>query len=276
VPYYKCKRCGRIHESAKEQWQLVGATCTNCFQKDPWVLYEGPVAVAILAEEDKQDFILTNKYLALKQAKENSDRAYEDLRAKVKKQTSYTKPELAKMLNEIQLCHDVSASVHAQIKEVADELDLLGNREAVKKDAVVAHKAAASQQELFVGNRQYVSQFKSKHSGKILDVPNWSWGLNCAWVEGGISAKAHFTVKFTEDDPYTQIPKEVQKALNNQPKMSAEEFLELCEKSGKGSLLWYDKDGSNRPTWTALEMATLLRAGYRFTFNDVITLTPPM
>jgi len=59
------------------------------------------------------------------------------------KKTSYTKPELAKMLDEIQLCHDVSASVHGQMKEVAEELDLLGNRKAVKRDAVVAHKAAA-------------------------------------------------------------------------------------------------------------------------------------
>jgi len=80
VPYYKCKKCGRIHESAKQQWELVGATCTGCFQKDPWIPYEGPVADAILDEEDVQHVILTNKYLALKEAKENSDTAYEDLR----------------------------------------------------------------------------------------------------------------------------------------------------------------------------------------------------
>ncbi len=59
------------------------------------------------------------------------------------------------------------------------------------------------------------------------------------------------------------------------PDMSADDFIELCRTAGKGSLLWYDKDGADRPTWTALEMACLLRAGYRFVFGPVITLIPP-
>ena len=59
MPYYKCKRCGRIRESAKEQWQLVGATCTNCFQKDPWVLYEGPVAADMVATVTARGSVLT-------------------------------------------------------------------------------------------------------------------------------------------------------------------------------------------------------------------------
>ncbi|MBX6364344.1 MAG: hypothetical protein IRZ00_10795 [Gemmatimonadetes bacterium] len=57
--------------------------------------------------------------------------------------------------------------------------------------------------------------------------------------------------------------------------MSPKEFLALCEREGRGSLLWYDLNGANRPLWPALGMATLLRAGYRFHLGEVIAPIPP-
>ena len=274
MPYYRCKTCGRTREfKPAPPWD---STCTGCFQKNTWLPYAGPVADAILSEEDRQHEILTGEYRRLKAGIDTATAAYEEREKQYRFRSKIEKSERQQLLDEIQLCHDTIASLHAQMKPLAAQLDDLGERSAVKKDAVTAHKAAASQNELFVGNRQYVSKFKSgTGTAKILDVPNWSWGLNCAWVEGGISAKAHFTVKIDSSNPYTQIPLSIQQALTDTPRMNSDDFLDLCEAKGKGSLLWYDRDGASRPTWTALEMATLLRARYTFQFGDVVMLTPP-
>lgn len=275
MPYFKCKTCGRTR--AFPAFPPHGSTCTGCFKQNQWLAYDGPISDTILAEEDKQYDILTNEYRKLQQGAQNAKSAYEELEQRYKQKAKLTKPERQQILEQIQLCHDACADMYSQMKPLAAALELLGNREAVKKDAITAKTAASQQQELFVGNRQYVSTFKTGQgaAAKILDVPNWSWGLNCAWVEGGISAKAHFTVKIDSNNAYTQIPQAVQNALNGHPNMSADDFLDLCEQEGKGSLLWYDRDGASRPTWTALEMATLLRAGYTFHFGQVVTLTPP-
>jgi hypothetical protein len=68
MPYYQCEKCKRIRESAKELWQLSDAMCTGCFNRGTWVAYSGPIADAILKEEDEQHLILTNKYKALELA----------------------------------------------------------------------------------------------------------------------------------------------------------------------------------------------------------------
>jgi len=60
----------------------------------------------------------------------------------------------------------------------------------------------------------------------------------------------------------------VLQVFRDNPKLDSNDFLSLCSKKGRGSLLWYDRDGSNRPTWTAMEIWCLLRAGYRFEFAD--------
>jgi hypothetical protein len=273
MSFFKCRVCGRIREF--KPWPNPGSTCVKCFTKDSWQPYFGPVADSLLEEEDRQHEIALGEYSRRRAGKKNAEDALREHELKYRQRKSLTREEVLSVMTTIDLCRGVIADMERQMRPYAETLDLLGDRVSVHRDAKTAHETAASQGQMYLGNRQYVSTFILPHEHKILDVPNWSWGLNCAWVEGGIKARAHYEVKINGENQFTQIPNSVRERLNG-VSMDADTFLDLCEAEGAGSLLWYNKDGANRPTWTALEMATLLRSGYTFDFGAVVTLRPPV
>jgi hypothetical protein len=160
---------------------------------------------------------------------------------------------------------------------------------------------ASGKNKLYIGDRQFVVAHTEANADKsrsrklrILDSGSWTWGLNTSWVEGGIEARARFKLKLSDSDARKTFTPEVidwlrqhagqgrggvPSAMDNAALES--DFLEMSREKGKGNLLWYDRDRDNRPTWTALEIACLLRRGYRFAFDQSrsggqkIQLLPP-
>jgi len=313
---YKCGRCGRITEfyfSREQTYKLKQCQCSYCNTVGNWQLYDREIADVILEREDaRAKRIAAN----IGPAESDVNKCKEELKALAgqlrqrewqynKCQTSIAKGQMStseidtarkaieeitdKMVAATQKLKDAEL-IYLPLKEQAADL---GNRQAVNAKAPDAFEAAKNVKrsknghlKLYIGNRNYVSSHGTQNSTKkarLLDVPVWSPGLNVAWVEGGISAKAVFKIKLNAGDPYADIPESVLQAFRETPTYDAAEFFRLCKAQGKGSLLWYDKDGKSRPTWTALEIWVLLRAGYRFTFADSkhdgagrkIVLVPP-
>ncbi len=304
---FQCSRCQNIKDSLKQLFELKTEKCAKCNGVGFWASYTGPMAPTMLDKEDIRSERLKKE---LDVAKEEYDRYKQELetitKALKRKEHSYestcgtmTLSEIKKNVKETEQIMDQMVQIASKYNEaeskylpLKEDVENLGNRKAVRKDAPVAFDKAAkvkqtsAKNKLYIGNRQYVSRHgdgSSQKKARLLDVPNWSPGLNVSWVEGGISAKAHFKLKLDSSDPYADIPKEVLDKLKLEPDMDADAFFLLCKAEGKGSLLWYDKDGKDRPTWTSLEMWVLLRAGYRFTFADSkhdgpgrkIVLVPP-
>lgn len=122
---------------------------------------------------------------------------------------------------------------------------------------------------LYVGNRQYVASFASGDANKkkrTLDIGIWSWGLNFAWIEGGIDARVEVKIKLNESyppHPYESMPEDAMYAILARPTMNGAQWLELCEKF-PGSILWVKYPNESRPSWTALEIKACLDAGYIF------------
>ncbi len=284
----KCKRIKEFKERHDEAYKLTGRPCTVCWA-EKWVVYDGPMAQAVLDREDAEIADLVRRCTVL------DEQIQATMRTKEMKRLEYESsgaPDRARVFeNTIALCNDTIVSFEREIRDLDKKIREYGVRPAVRRDADVAFNAAknvastSTKNKLYIGSRQFVSQFASgaRKKRRILDVPNWSWGLNLAWVEGGITAKAQFKLKLDDRSPYSTIPAGVLQKLRQSPGMQAETFLELCRSEGSGSLLWYDADGENRPTWTALEIASLLRNGYRFAFlarasnprEEKIVLVPP-
>jgi hypothetical protein len=302
------KGCGHIllNSSKRYAYELAGFTCPKCHKTGAWKNYTGEIHEAVLAREDVRIVGLKQKLLlALAERdrlKIEFDQACAERRNCELAYNALHNPDIPTIVSELKKIERktnaavVAGQRHRDAEEAAAKLDSaiddLGNRDAVNRDAGTAYRSAASveaasqKNKLYIGNRQYVSQHRDKGPLKkfrILDVPNWSPGLNVAWVEGGISAKAHFKIKLDSTNQYANIPDAVLDKFKDVPAYDAEDFLALCKTDGKNSLLWFDKDGYNRPTWTALEIWCLLRKGYSFQFGDSkkdgkgrkIVLTPP-
>lgn len=73
---------------------------------------------------------------------------------------------------------------------------------------------------------------------RILDVNNWSPGLNASGAEGGIAARAHF--KINHENQCHTIPDSVMRKFKDAPNMEPSKVYELCKTEGKNSLLWCD------------------------------------
>ncbi len=289
---FQCSKCGRVKdfkESHQDAYLLAERPCTVCW-KGTWVPYEGPMAKVVLDREDAEVKELEQRCVFLDEQIAATLRTKELQR--IEYETAGTPDHARVVQTHIALCNDAIVSFHNEIRANEAKIREYGVRGSVRRDAGVAATAAqnvaraSGKNKLYIGNRQFVSQFASSTRRKqlrILDVPNWSWGLNLAWVEGGIVAKAQFKLKLDDGSPYSTIPAKVLAKLRLAPGMQAETFLKLCRTEGGGSLLWYNKDGENRPTWTALEIASLLRSGYQFKFlarasnprEEKIVLTPP-
>jgi hypothetical protein len=105
----------------------------------------------------------------------------------------------------------------------------------------------STENKLYIGNRRYVSEHASQSKlkkARMLDFANWSPGLNVAWVEGGISAKAHFKIKLNQNDKHADIPAEVLEEFMAEPDYDAAKFLQT--EDGRT----YFVHGSQSQFWT--------------------------
>ena len=309
MPYYICNppNCGHIkHYAALYVYSLSTKKCPKCTKAGLLRPYDGPIADVMLDSEDAKALLLKPqvdhaktlldaKAIALDQATRTRDSLQHTYNRKLKVDAvgaAADMLELTKATALLLTASDEYASANAAYLKLEDAYTNLGQRAAVRKDSPVAFKAANEVQQhsgknkLYIGSRQYVSNHArsgpKKH--RILDVPNWSPGLNVSWVEGGIRAKANFKFKLDSNDPRADVRLDVLQKFKDEPNLSPEEFFAICKAEGSGSILWYDRDGAARPTWTALEIWCLLRAGYTFTFGDSrkdgagrkIVLIPPV
>jgi len=292
MTWYHCRACDGKFQ-APFTYSLYELQCPKCTKKGQAQIYTGDVRALILKDEDEK---VERLKLELEEIKVLKTECLQELANLQNKITAELKTlGAADLMGKIEglktamsMLDEASSEISSQIK------DLLGsNRSALKSGATKVYedaykvKSTSKKNKLYIGSRQYVarcvqgSTFKKK---RILDSNVWTWGLNASWVEGGVNAKAKFTMKVNSDNQYECMPgavmqwleQKTQKVLDDESAAAlASEFLTQCEQHGKGSLLWYDKGGENRPTWTALEMAILLSRGYRFRFPEGSSRTKP-
>jgi len=306
---FQCGTCKHIAEFMKRGWELADEACPKCKKIGGWKEYTGPLSDFMIDREDARFEPLKKEVADAKQARDTLKSELDGIQKDVNKAEhqynseckDYSLEQIKMAIRQLEKKMDAMVDVANRFRTadekytvLSEKLEYLGNREGVRKDAPKVFDAAhgvgqsSGENKLYIGNRQYVSRHGDKSMKKklrILDVPNWSPGLNVSWVEGGISAKARFKLKLNESNAYANIPDDVLQKFKDTPRFqNADEFLAICRTDGKGSLLWYNKNGENRPSWTALEIWVILRAGYRFTFSDSkhdgagrkIVLMPPM
>lgn len=285
MPWVQCSRCQYIRESKKPAYELnltnqshspalpKGAYCVNCGAENLWMAYNGPLAPTILANERQiyeQTLVFYRQketmIASLGETRKNKQKEFDKNYAA--KLAFMSEEEAFNMLQtEIQLCFDVITSMTEELVVLNRKLGQLTDPTLIERDAIVVAGNAArnAPSGLVLGNRQFVSVLPP---AKILDAANWSWGLNISWVEGGALGNADFELVLNANNPYHDIPPAVIAILQGKPNLSSEAFLELCKTQGSGTLLWFDLGEEDRPTWTALEVATLLRVGYTFVFQS--------
>lgn len=170
-----------------------------------------------------------------------------------------------------------------QLKDVEKDIERIkGKFRTIGAAAEKVHTASSSvetksgKNKLYVGNRRHVLDHTEATKGKegkkrarILDSTSWSWGLNLAWVQGGVKAEAEFKIKTDAANPWASLPQPVEDEMRWNARMSAARWLELCqENKGRGNMLWVTSEDQDRPSWTALEIAACLESGYRFEFRN--------
>lgn len=309
MPTYKCRKCNAVRKfAASYVYELKDVTCDNCKSVgNGWEEYRGEMWGHLLDEEDGESVRLESRIALLAESKksqsqrlsaEQADLAKLEREYKAKTAvnaqdaTTYTSAH-SRIVDRIAEISERIAGFDVAIAELRDERDNLGVRNAVRRDASVVYgnaegvEKSSGKNKLYIGSRQYVSSAtvlkgSIKKKARILDAANWSPGLNVAWVEGGIKAKARFKLKMNSENQYFSIPRRIITELSARPDMDPEAFFELCRDMGRGSLLWYDRGGKDRPSWTALEIYYLLRSGYRFNVagdgnaGEKIYLVPPV
>jgi hypothetical protein len=142
---------------------------------------------------------------------------------------------------------------------------ITGAMATYKAEADRQYERGRGQDELLLGYRAEVAR-EANPAAKILNTNIWSWGVNQAWIEGGASRKAAFTLDTGIGDT----------ALGYLAYMSGKDFLAAIKPEnwprGEANSLWHNRN--DRPTWYALELSGLLDMGYRP--NDAGTqLVPP-
>lgn len=286
MPWVQCSRCRYIREASKPAYELnathqtrspglpKGAYCINCGTENQWLDYKGPLAPTILAKErhsyEETVVFYKQKETVIKslgETRKNKEKEFEQNFSKRFKsnETAFASEAFLMLHTEIQLCFDLIVSMTEELAGLNRKLSEMTDPDIIERDAGIVGSNAVRNASggLVLGNRQFVSVLPP---AKILDAANWSWGLNISWVEGGVNGKADFELVLNPDNPYHTIPPGILSTLQGRPSMNCDDFLDLCRDQGSGTLLWYDADEENRPTWTALEIATLLRAGYGFVF----------
>lgn len=291
MQFFICRTCNRIQKlGTKDVAALWTVACKQCSKTNTLQPYKGEIHRTILDVEDGQVPELDQQVATTKAARDAAKAAldvaaadHSSLEHRFNRAKNLTAAEAVEYRDKIEASHAKLILAQGEYDKaereyrlVFDKRDNLGTRDAVRAGAAIAYAAATNvgatgKNRLYIGSRQYVSAYakqKAAREGRILNVSVWSPGLNVAWVEGGVNAKAQFKMKLNPDNKYDTIPAEVLEVFRQTPKLDADEFLDLCYKKGRGSLLWYDRNGANRPTWTAMEIWCLLRAGYKFQFAD--------
>jgi hypothetical protein len=176
---------------------------------------------------------------------------------------------------------DMSAAIAKLNQMTKDLMVIASERERYNKGSAQVYGETNSvaqrtgKARLYVGNRQYVAAYASKDPSKkkrTLDMGIWSWGLNFAWIEGGIDAGVEVKIKLhenaqTTEEQFAALPEDAWYSIAAHPTMSGAQWLKLCEQH-KGTILWVEYPNESRPSWTALEIKACLDAGYRFLIYD--------
>lgn len=169
------------------------------------------------------------------------------------------------------------------LKETSDDLEReKGRFGMVRKAAEKVHTDSSNveirseKNKLYIGNRQHVSNHvksnkskATKRSARILDSGSWTWGLNLAWVMGGVEQKVIFKLKTDDDNRWAKMPGAIKGAIEENSYMSGDHWIELCRKNkADGNMFWIVKGEEDRPSWTTLEIATCLTNGYHFEIKE--------
>lgn len=184
--------------------------------------------------------------------------------------------------------YKVLVEKNRELKEAQDQIDR--EKRELKGRGVEANRVygqtrnvqkTTGKNKIYIGNMDHVRDHAQSKPQKAvarnerrLDSGNWSWGVNLAWVHGGIDAGADFKFKLDDESQWASLPEPARIEIEQNPYMTAEEWLDLCRRvSPNGSLLWKtgtDEFGrpEDRPTWTALEVATLIENGYHFAIRQ--------
>lgn len=290
MPWVQCSKCQYIREAKFPAYHLNTipihpgskvlpeySMCTNCGEQKKWTEHTGLIAQTILSNErleyELAYNLLTQKRKSISDIRiliKTKEKSYaEQFKEKFKESTfKYNPNDSFHLHTEIQLCIDTLVSLMEEEAILNKKLSQMTDPDIIERDATIVNKKAfdASPKGLILGSRQFVSM--KAPITQILDAANWSWGLNVSWVEGGITGKTIFELLVESSNPYHNIPNDILVTLQQTPNIQSDVFLSLCETHGAGSLLWYNQGGENRPTWTALEIATLLRMNYNFLFQN--------
>lgn len=234
-----------------------------------------PKQLEIDADQDvaRRDIILAE----LKQALEATQQMEESLRKSFLEPTCQLTPKQQKSaLTACKLeAKQRAEKLKEEIKMLQDKMKRAGKfeYENYRKHAEDWFQKAAKvgstsgKSKLYLGNRQYVTAHAQKDKDKekrYLNAGVWSWGVNLAWIEGGIGARVTFKIKFEPGDQFSGFPDGSIDRMMMNTRMSAQQWLELCA-DYPGTLLWHD--GEDRPTWFAKEIEAALSAGYHFIFG---------
>ncbi|HEY8940275.1 MAG TPA: hypothetical protein VIM59_08800, partial [Cellvibrio sp.] len=186
----------------------------------------------------------------------------------------YSEETLLESLGQLQAA---VARTATKLQDAKKEIDDFGNLEKVRVGAEKVYQDTKNIQQksgknkLYIGSQTFVAlhaQGNNRKKLRTLNVNDWSWGLNLAWVEGGVASRAEFKLKLSGRGDYDDIPQRILEKFRMEPDMDYKKFLSLCEKEGENTLLYYSKQGSeDRPSWTAMEIAALLKRGYSFRFT---------
>lgn len=307
MTWYFCSGCKKRFEAP---FAYHGVACKFCHRVDRVRVDDGDVGVDIRAQE--KDAEKTGLELDLEYAKEwvrnyksqlatfkaryngnNPDISPADLQQA--KRSAFYVNRLAELVDGVAFYEERVKTLERRLGTVDDVWGVI-ERAAGDVRSASLNVQASGKNKLYIGDRQFVeahtraNPLKTKSRKlRILDSASWTWGLNTSWVEGGIEAKARFRLKLSDSDARKTFPAEVitwfrENAGTSHAVPSSTEnaglerdFLAMCREKGRGNLLWYDRDGEERPTWTALEIACLIRRGYRFNFpvGGKIELIPP-
>ena len=275
MPWYShpCKHIQFF--SAEYLSELNDAVCKKCFKPGLWTLHTGEVHKQVLENEASELESLITYANNLQKRIDVLNEKRSILESAYNSTKGYDQETLLESIKNLQLQVEKAA---LNRDEALRQIDDFGNHPKAIEGAKKVYKDAKEVQttskknKLYIGSQTFVATHV-KNDGKkklrALKVNDWSWGLNLAWVEGGVASKAEFKLKLSGKGDFDDIPKSILDKFRAQPDMNYQTFLELCKKEGDKTLLWYSKPNEeDRPSWTALEIASLLRRNYRFRFQN--------
>jgi len=274
MPWYShpCKHLQFF--SAEYSSELTDAVCKKCFKPGLWTLHMGEVHQQVLQNEANELESLIVYANNLQKRIESLNEKRSILESAYQSTKGYDQETLLESIRNLQQQVVKAAALRTdalrQINEFGNHSKAIEGAKKVYKEASEVKKTS-KKNKLYIGSQTFVATHVKNNGNKklrSLEVNDWSWGLNLAWVEGGVASKAEFKLKLSGKGDFDDIPKSILDKFRAKPDMDYQEFLELCKNEGDKTLLWYSKPyEEDRPSWTALEIASLLRRNYRFRFQ---------